>query len=178
LWRREGAWPHWLLQLLSTVSSSLSEAIAMVESVQTPLPVGCRGPSGRYCTNGGAMISWSALNRITERQIATDAKYRKKAAGRPLRSDAKQLTDEELLAKLRSFSIDLDGHRLGTFATRISLPSKSPSSSWTSPRPKANARNRKLIGSGFVWRHCGNDGSRTDLHSRCWMTRSRMDMTF
>ena len=39
---------------------------------------------------------------------APDAGYRKQAAGKVLRSDAKRLTDGELLAKLRSFGIELD----------------------------------------------------------------------
>jgi tetratricopeptide (TPR) repeat protein len=54
------------------------------------------------------MISWVAMDRIVERQRATDAAYRKQAAGKVLRSDAKLLTDGDLLAKLRSFGIELD----------------------------------------------------------------------
>jgi tetratricopeptide (TPR) repeat protein len=54
------------------------------------------------------MLSWVAMERIFERQILSDAKHRKQAAGRPLRSDAKRLTDGELLAKLRSFGIEID----------------------------------------------------------------------
>jgi tetratricopeptide (TPR) repeat protein len=54
------------------------------------------------------MVSWAAMDRIVERKIASDAKHRKHTAGRPLRSDAKLLTDGELLAKLRSFGIHLD----------------------------------------------------------------------
>jgi hypothetical protein len=45
---------------------------------------------------------------IVERQRAADAAYRKQAAGKVLRSDAKLLTDGDLLSKLRSFGIDLD----------------------------------------------------------------------
>jgi uncharacterized protein YchJ len=40
--------------------------------------------------------------------MASDATFRKQAAGMPLRSDAKRLTDRELLDKLRSFGIELD----------------------------------------------------------------------
>jgi tetratricopeptide (TPR) repeat protein len=61
------------------------------------------------------MISWVALDRTTERKIASDAKYRGQTAGRPLRSHAKLLTDGELLAKLRSFGIDLDRSTLERF---------------------------------------------------------------
>ncbi len=54
------------------------------------------------------MISWVAMDRIVERKRAADASYRKQAAEKVLRSDAKRLTDGELLAKLRSFGIELD----------------------------------------------------------------------
>lgn len=54
------------------------------------------------------MISWVAMDRIVERGISSDAKLRKRAAGRPLRSHARVLTDGELLARLRTFGIDLD----------------------------------------------------------------------
>jgi hypothetical protein len=54
------------------------------------------------------MISWVAMDRIVERKCAADASYRKEAAGKVLRSDARRLTDGELLAKLSSFGIELD----------------------------------------------------------------------
>jgi len=54
------------------------------------------------------MISLVAMDRIVERKRAADAGYRKQAAGKVLRSDAKRLTDSELLSKLSSFGIELD----------------------------------------------------------------------
>jgi hypothetical protein len=54
------------------------------------------------------VISWVALDRITERQVAADPQLRGQSVGRPFRSHAKLLTDEELLAKLRGFGIDLE----------------------------------------------------------------------
>jgi tetratricopeptide (TPR) repeat protein len=54
------------------------------------------------------MISWVAMDRIVERERAADAGYRKRGAGKVLRSDANRLTDGDLLAKLRSFGIELD----------------------------------------------------------------------
>ena len=48
------------------------------------------------------------MDRIVERKRASDAAYHKQVAGKPLRSDAKSLSDGDLLAKLRSFGIDLD----------------------------------------------------------------------
>jgi tetratricopeptide (TPR) repeat protein len=54
------------------------------------------------------MLSWVAMERIYERQILPDPKLRKEAGPRPLRADARRLTDGELLAKLRSFGIEVD----------------------------------------------------------------------
>lgn len=54
------------------------------------------------------MLSWVAMERIYERQILPDPKLRKEAGPRPLRADARRLTDGELLAKLRSFGIEID----------------------------------------------------------------------
>jgi uncharacterized protein YchJ len=54
------------------------------------------------------MLSWVAMERIYEQEILPNPKLRKEAGERPLRIDAKRLTDGELLAKLRSFSIDID----------------------------------------------------------------------
>jgi tetratricopeptide (TPR) repeat protein len=54
------------------------------------------------------MFSWVAIDRFAEKERARDAKFRKQNADKVLRSDAKPLTDDELLAKLRSFDIELD----------------------------------------------------------------------
>jgi tetratricopeptide (TPR) repeat protein len=59
------------------------------------------------------MISWVAMDRIVEKQRAADPEYRKNAAGKVLRSDAKWLTDGELLTRLRSFGIDVARSSLG-----------------------------------------------------------------
>jgi len=48
------------------------------------------------------MLSWVAMERIYEHEVLPDAKLRQHAGERPLRIDAKRLTDGELLAKLRS----------------------------------------------------------------------------
>ena len=53
------------------------------------------------------MFSWVAIDRFAEKERAIDAKFRKQNADKVLRSDAKPLTDDELLAKLRSFDIEL-----------------------------------------------------------------------
>ncbi|MGH9766149.1 MAG: SEC-C metal-binding domain-containing protein [Blastocatellia bacterium] len=54
------------------------------------------------------MISWVAMDRMVARKMADDAKYREKVADRPMRSSARYLSDGELLAKLRSFGVELD----------------------------------------------------------------------
>jgi hypothetical protein len=54
------------------------------------------------------MFSWVAIDRFAEKERAGDAKFRKQSADKVLRSDARQLTDDDLLAKLRSFDIEMD----------------------------------------------------------------------
>jgi hypothetical protein len=54
------------------------------------------------------MFSWVALDRFAEKERARDRTFRKQSARKVLRSDAQQLTDDDLLAKLRSFGIELD----------------------------------------------------------------------
>src|SRR5207237_7943448 len=62
----------------------------------------------RSARNGEGMVSWVAIDRFAEKERAMDAKFRKQNADKVLRSDANPLTDDELLAKLRSFDIELD----------------------------------------------------------------------
>ena len=54
------------------------------------------------------MLSWVAMDRIVEKQRAGDATYRQQSERKVLRSDAQPLSDDDLLAKLRSFGIELD----------------------------------------------------------------------
>ena len=54
------------------------------------------------------MLSWVAMERIYENEVLPDTKLRKQAGERPLRAHAKRLTDGELLAKLRSFGVEID----------------------------------------------------------------------
>ncbi len=54
------------------------------------------------------MMSWVAMDRIVQREAASDPKSREQIAGRPLRSDARYLSDQELLAKLRAFGVEMD----------------------------------------------------------------------
>ncbi|HEY1336215.1 MAG TPA: SEC-C metal-binding domain-containing protein, partial [Bryobacteraceae bacterium] len=54
------------------------------------------------------MLSWVAMERIYEHEILPNPKLRKEAGERPLRINAKRLTDGELLVKLRSFGVEID----------------------------------------------------------------------
>jgi hypothetical protein len=54
------------------------------------------------------MLSWVAMERIYENEVLSDPKLRQQGGERPLRAHAKRLTDGELLAKLRSFGIEID----------------------------------------------------------------------
>ena len=55
-------------------------------------------------------ISWVTLDRLCQQQAGADPVIGRMLtrSGRPLRSNAEQLTDADLLDKLRSFGIDLD----------------------------------------------------------------------
>ena len=55
-------------------------------------------------------MSWVTLDRICEEERISDPKIRRLIEGsnRPLRSGAEQLSDEDLLEKLRGFGFDLD----------------------------------------------------------------------
>jgi uncharacterized protein YchJ len=53
-------------------------------------------------------ISFVAMERIYVREVQRDPKLRKPGPERPLRVHARHLTDEELLAKLRSFGFEID----------------------------------------------------------------------
>ncbi len=59
-------------------------------------------------------MSWVMLDRMCEEQRLSDEKIRRALAdsGRPLRSSAAQLSDEELLEKLRGLGFDFDRSRL------------------------------------------------------------------
>jgi tetratricopeptide (TPR) repeat protein len=64
------------------------------------------------------MLSWVAMERIYEHEVLPDTKLRKETGERPLRAHAKRLTDGELLAKLRSFGIEIDRAWLERECTR------------------------------------------------------------
>jgi len=54
------------------------------------------------------MVAWVVIDRVVERERQTDSAYRKKTAGRPMRSDSKRLADSELIQRLRSFGVEID----------------------------------------------------------------------
>ena len=54
-------------------------------------------------------MSWVTLDRICREEArAADIRRMVESTGRPLRSSAEHLSDEELLEKLRGFGVDLD----------------------------------------------------------------------
>src|SRR5512133_3065858 len=83
---------------------------------------GSRDAAGRPGTNRKSVwsmqISWVTLDRLCQQQAGADPVIGRMLtrSGRPLRSNAEQLTDADLLDKLRSFGIDLD--REGLSKTR------------------------------------------------------------
>lgn len=64
------------------------------------------------------ITSWVAMDRLVEINCKSDAALRKLAAGRPLRSHARGLSDEELLAKLHSYGVDIDRSSLETLCSQ------------------------------------------------------------
>ncbi|MPZ16976.1 MAG: hypothetical protein GEV06_03525 [Luteitalea sp.] len=54
------------------------------------------------------MISYVAMERIAEREVASKAKSRKGRESRPFRAYARRWTDKDLLARLHAVGIDLD----------------------------------------------------------------------
>jgi hypothetical protein len=62
----------------------------------------------RSARNGKDMFSWVAMDRFAEKERSRDGTFRKQNADKVLRSDATNLIDDDLLAKLRSFGIELD----------------------------------------------------------------------
>ncbi|MBM3956676.1 MAG: hypothetical protein FJ313_01315, partial [Gemmatimonadetes bacterium] len=85
------------------------------------------------------MISWVAMDRMVERQRATDARYRKQTAGRPLRSAARPLREADLLAKLAAFGIALDRPTLERLAAQALSAEEITQSLWeqqAEPHPR------------------------------------------
>jgi len=79
------------------------------------------------------MFSWVALDRFAEKERTRDATFREQSAGKVLRSDAKPLTDDDLLAKLRSFGIELDRPSLERLC-REALSAQEIATSWLDQR--------------------------------------------
>ena len=62
----------------------------------------------------GVKMSWAALDRIVSEEILRDDDIRRRVAesGRPLRSHAAGMSDDDLLAKLRGLGVDADREKL------------------------------------------------------------------
>ena len=94
------------------------------------------------------MFSWVAIDRFAEKERARDGKFRKQSADKVLRSDAQPLTDDELLAKLRSFDIELDRHSLEGLCRRALSAEEIATPCSTNAPSAAGKRRWKATGSG------------------------------
>ena len=65
-------------------------------------------------------MSWVELDRIVSEEIVRDDDIRRRvaASGRPLRSHAKGMSDDDLLAKLRGIGVDADREKLAGLCDR------------------------------------------------------------
>jgi hypothetical protein len=109
------------------------------------------------------------MERIYEHEVLPNPRLRKQAGERPLRAHAKRLTDGELLAKLRSFGIEIDR----TWLERECARALSAQEIAGPLMDKSTSRSQEAIGSGSVWRPCGGVGFRSSLPLRCLMTECR-----
>jgi hypothetical protein len=68
----------------------------------------------------GVKMSWVELDRIVSEEIARDDGIRRCVAesGRPLRSHATGMSDDDLLAKLCSLGVDADREKLAELCDR------------------------------------------------------------
>jgi tetratricopeptide (TPR) repeat protein len=94
------------------------------------------------------MFSWVALDRFAEKERARDATFRKPSARKVLRSDAKPLTDDDLLAKLRSFGIELDRPSLERLC-REALSAEEMATPWLD-QPTFHGRQAEME-SDWIW---------------------------
>jgi hypothetical protein len=62
----------------------------------------------------GVKMSWAELDRVVSEEILRDDDIRRRVAesGRPLRSHATGMSDDDLLAKLRGLGVDADREKL------------------------------------------------------------------
>jgi hypothetical protein len=74
----------------------------------------------------GVRMSWVELDRIVSEEIVRDDDIRCRVAesGRPLRSHATGMSDDDLLAKLRGLGVDADREKLAGYATKRGAPRK------------------------------------------------------
>ena len=83
----------------------------------------------------GVKMSWVELDRIVSEEMLRDDGIRRRVAesGRPLRSHATGMSDDDLLAKLRGLGVDADREKLaGCGCAMPSVPGRSGSSTTVS----------------------------------------------
>ena len=96
------------------------------------------------------MFSWAAIDRFAEQERARNAKFRKKSAGKVLRSHAKPLTDDDLLAKLRSFGIELDRPSLERLC-RKALSAEEIATPWMDKHERTFHSRQAEMDSDWIW---------------------------
>ena len=96
------------------------------------------------------MFSWVAIDRFAEQERARNAKFRKKSAGKVLRSHAQPLTDDDLLAKLRSFGIELDRPSLERLC-RKALSAEEIATPWMDKHERTFHSRQAEMDSDWIW---------------------------
>ena len=119
-------------------------------------------------------MSWVTIDRVCEEESRADQGIGRLLAdsGRPLRSDAAGLSDEELLAKLRGFGLDLDRHGLEQMCEGA-LSAEAVAAPLIAGRGFGDDSRAPGTGSGSALSPSGSAGGQTGCAWSCWTTRFR-----
>ena len=118
-------------------------------------------------------ISWVTIDRFCQEEADAkeDVRRELERTGRPLRSSAGPLSDDELLAKLRDFGLDVD--RDGVAAGSRGRAVRRRGGRADRGQARTRRRHDGGLGSGSACSPCGRDGGRTGLAWNSWTTRCR-----
>ena len=105
-------------------------------------------------------MSWVTLDRICEEQMRSDPNIRRlfEHSNRPLRSRAAQLSDEELLEKLRRFGFDLDRAGLEQLCEGALSAEEVADPLLDRCDFRTDEERRRASGSGSACSRCGSGG--------------------
>ena len=117
-------------------------------------------------------MSWVTIDRICQEEVDGKEDVRRELVrnGKPLRSSAEPLSDDELLAKLRDFGLDVD--RDGVERLCAGALSAEEVAGPIVDKLKLDD-DMTVTGSGSACSPCGRDGGRTGLAWNSWTTRCR-----